>query len=106
MSAYSVRIYDNNTNSLWDSANISDISSDNTKLFPIVIGPLEWRIWSEPIVSNLPVITSPYPIEQLKITNDETIYLWYRRNVTLTETQSYTKVRIETRIANALLFFL
>jgi beta-galactosidase len=106
MPSYSLRIYDDNLNIIWDSANYSDIDSDNTKLFPVVMGPLEWKTWSEPVVSNLPVITSPNPIEQLKITNDETIYLWYRRNITLTQTQSHTIVRVETRKANALLFFL
>jgi hypothetical protein len=72
---------------LWDSANYSDIVSNNTELVPIVTGPLEWQTWSEPTVSNLPVITSPKPLEQLNITNDETRYLWYRRNVTLTSWQ-------------------
>jgi hypothetical protein len=91
---------------LWDSANYTDIDSDNTKLFPVVIGPLEWKTWSEPTVSNLPVITSPNPIDQLIITNDETAYLWYRRNVTLPQTQSHTRVTVQTRRANALLFFL
>jgi hypothetical protein len=102
----SIRIYDDNVNLLWDYTNYSDINSDNTELFPVVIGPLEWQTWSEPNVSNLPVITSPNPIEQLQITNDETIYLWYRRNITLPETESHTIVKVETRKANALLFFL
>ncbi|CAF1002231.1 unnamed protein product [Rotaria sordida] len=91
---------------LFHSTNVSDIRSDNTEIFPIIIGPLEWRTWSEAVTSNLPILTSLNPIEQLKITNDETIYLWYRRNVTLTQTQSHTLVRVETRKANALLFFL
>ncbi|CAF1012202.1 unnamed protein product [Rotaria sordida] len=81
ITGHSVRIFDNNLNLLLDSTNVSDIRSDNTEIFPIII-------------------------EQLKITNDETIYLWYRRNVTLTQTQSHTLVRVETRKANALLFFL
>jgi outer membrane lipoprotein-sorting protein len=102
----SVCIYDDNVNLLWNSVNYSDINSANTELFPVVIGPLQWRTWSESSVSNLPVITSPNPIEQLYITNDQTIYLWYRRNVTLTEKSSNTLVTVETRKANALLFFL
>ncbi|CAF1207104.1 unnamed protein product [Rotaria sordida] len=108
ITGHSVRIFDDNLNLLWDSTNISDIRSDNTEIFPIVMGPLEWRTWSEQVTSDLPVLTSLYPIEQLKITNDETIYLWYRRNITLTQTQiqSHTLVRVETRKANALLFFL
>jgi hypothetical protein len=106
MAKQSIRIFDDNLNVLWDSANYTDIDSDNTKLFPVVIGPLEWKTWSEPTVSNLPVITSPNPIEQLTVTNDETIYLWYRRNVTLPQTQSHTRVTVQTRKANALLFFL
>ena len=80
----------NDANLLWDYTNYSDINSDNTEIIPVVTGPLEWQTWSEPNASNLPVITSPNPIEQLKITNDETVYLWYRRNVTLTQTQSNT----------------
>ncbi|CAF3494799.1 unnamed protein product [Adineta steineri] len=106
MTSQSVRIFDDNLNLLWDSANVSGIPSDNTEIFPVVIGPLDWQTWSEPVISNLPVVTSPNPIEQLKITNDETIYLWYRRNITLTQTQSHTIVQVETRRANALLFFL
>jgi hypothetical protein len=102
----SVSIYDDNLNFLWNSANYSDIISDNTQLFPVVMGPLQWRTWSEPTVSNLPVITSANPIEQLQVTNDETIYLWYRRNITLTQALSTTLVTVETRRANALLFFL
>jgi beta-galactosidase len=102
----SVRIYDDNANLLWDYTNYSDINSANTEILPVVIGPLEWQTWSEPSVSDLPIITDPNPIEQLKITNDETAYLWYSRNVTLTQTQSHTIVQVETRRANALLFFL
>ena len=104
--AQSVRVYDNNLNIIWDSANYSDVNSDNTEILPVVTGPLEWRTWSEPAVSNLPVVSSPTPIEQLIITNDETAYLWYRRNVTIAEPQSHTKFTVETRKANALLFFL
>ena len=106
MTGQSVRIYDDNMNLLWDSANYSDITSDNTEIIPVVIGPLQWQTWSESTVSNLPVITSPNPIEQLNITNDETIYLWYRRNVTLKQASANTIVTVQTRIANALLFFL
>ena len=106
MTGRSVRIYDDNLNLLWDSANTTGIPSDNTEIFPILTGQLQWSTWSEPVVSNLPVLTSPTPIEQLKITNDETIYLWYRRNVTLTQPSSHSIVRVETRKANALLFFL
>jgi hypothetical protein len=102
----SVRVYDDNVNLLWDSTNYGDINSDNTQLFPVVIGPLEWQTWSEPTVSNLPVNISTKPIEQLLLTNDETIYLWYRHNVTLTQPSSTTIVTVQTRKANALLFFL
>jgi hypothetical protein len=45
-------------------------------------------------------------MEQLNITNDETIYLWYRRNVTLTATYAHTLIKMEIRRANAYLFFL
>ena len=102
----SVRIYDDNLNLLYDSANTSGINSDTTEILPVVVGPLEWKTWSEPVISNLPVITSANPIEQLYITNDETIYLWYRRNITIPETQSHTRFQVQTRRANALLFFL
>jgi hypothetical protein len=101
----SVRIYDDNMTLLWDSANYSDIASDNTEIVPVVIGPLEWRTWSEPTVSNLPVISSLNPMEQLNITNDETIYLWYRRNVILKQPSATTIVTVQTRFSNALLFF-
>ena len=106
LAGQSVRVYDDNINLLWDSANYSDINSDNTEYYPVVTGPLEWQTWSEPIVSNLPVTTSVNPIEQLLLTNDETIYLWYRRNVTLTQASATTLVSVDTRKANALLFFL
>ena len=106
MAPHSIRIYDDNLSLLWDSANYSDIKSDITELVPVVVGPLQWKTWSEPTVSNLPVTTSLNPIEQLVLTNDETIYLWYRRNVTLSQTQSHTIVSVQTRTSNALLFFL
>jgi hypothetical protein len=106
MSGQSIRVYDDNMNLLYDSANYSDINSNNTEIVPVVVGPLEWRTWSESTVSNLPFTTSPNPIEQLTITNDESIYLWYRRNVTLTQTSSRTLVQVQTRKGNALLFFL
>ena len=106
MAGQSVLIYDDNMTLLWDSANVSGIHTDNTQIVPVIVGPLQWQTWSETPTSNLPVITSPKPIEQLQITNDETIYLWYRRNITLTETSSKTIVSVQTRTANALLFFL
>ena len=106
IASQSVRIYDNTMNLLWDSANYSDISSHNTEIVPIVTGPLKWRTWSEPIPSNLPSISSPNPMEQLNITNDETIYLWYRRNITLRTASARSVLKIQMRKANALLFFL
>lgn len=106
LSGQTVRIYDKNFNLLWDSSNVSNIPSDNTAIIPITLGTLPWKTWSESATSNLPVLTAVNPIEQLKITNDETIYLWYRRNITLTETSSKTIVQVETRKSNALLFFL
>ena len=106
MTGRSVRIYDDNMALLYDTGNYSDINSNNTQIYPVVMGPLPWQIWSEPKVSNFPVVSSPTPIEQLKITNDETIYLWYRRNITLTHISSNTSVKVQTRRGNALLFFL
>jgi len=106
MSAKSIRIYDDNMILLWDSANYSDIVSDNTEIVPVVVGPLQWQTWTESNSSILPVITSPSPIEQLLITNDETNYLWYRRNVTLKQAVANTIVTVQTHMANALLFFL
>ena len=103
----SVQIYDDRLTLLYDSNRYSDIPSNNTEIIPIVVGPLSWQTWSEsskPI--HLPVVTSPRPLEQLNITNDETIYLWYRRNVTLKQTSATVLVEAETRISNALLFFL
>ena len=106
MPAESVRIYDNNLNILWDSTNYSDIHSDNTKIFTIVPNPLQWKTWTESNRSDLPKVTSLTPLEQLNLTNDETIYLWYRRNVTLQRAQANTIITVQTRKANALLFFL
>jgi len=106
MAGQSVRIYDDKLVLLWDSANTTGIINDNTEILPVVIGPLQWSTWSEPLVSNLPVITSPTPMEQLKVTNDETIYLWYRRNITVIQPATHSIIRVETRKANALLFFL
>jgi hypothetical protein len=70
------------------------------------MGPLQWQTWTESNRLDLPKITSLTPLEQLNITNDETIYLWYRRNVTLQQAQANTIVTVQTRKANALLFFL
>jgi hypothetical protein len=106
LSGVSVSLYDDNVNLLWDSTNYSDINSDNTKYFPVLMGPLEWRTWSEPTVSNLPVTTSPNPIEQISLTVGQTSYLWYRRNVTLDQPSATTILSVEIRAANALLFFL
>ncbi len=79
-----VHIYDNNMNLLWDSSNSSNIRSDNTEIVPIVDGQLQWQIWSESSkIISLSVVISSSPLEQLNLTNDETLYLWYRRNVTL-----------------------
>jgi hypothetical protein len=106
MAAHSVQIYDYNQHLLWNSANTSDINSNNTAIVPVVTGPLDWKFYSEPSKSNLPKITSPNPLEQLNLTNDETIYLWYRRNVSLTQPSAHSVVQVQTRVANSLLFFL
>lgn len=106
MKGQSVQIYDEQMMLLWDSANFSDISSDNTKITPVVVGPLQWKTWSESGSRNSSVISSPYPLEQLNITNDETIYLWYRRNITVKQTSKDTIITAQTWTANALLFFL
>ena len=85
----SVHIYDDNLTLLYDTDNYNDIPSNNTEIVPIVVSPLPWQTWSESLKPiHLPVVTSPRPLEQLSITNDETIYLWYRRNVTLKQTSA------------------
>jgi hypothetical protein len=106
MAGKSVKIYDDNVILLWDSANDSDIATNISEIIPVITNPLEWQIWSESNISNLPVITSVSPMEQLNITHDETIYLWYRRNITLKQAAANTIITVETRTANALLFFL
>jgi hypothetical protein len=85
---------------------VSGININNTALVPVISGPLDWKFYSEPSKSNLPKITSPNPLEQLNLTNDETIYLWYRRNVSLARPSAHTIVQVQTRRANSLLFFL
>jgi hypothetical protein len=107
MKDQSLRIYDDNMNVLWDSDIYSDISSDNSEILPIVVGPLQWQTWSESSkILNSSVVTSPSPLEQLNLTNDETIYLWYRRNVTIQQPSATTLITVQTRASNALLFFL
>ena len=102
-----LRIYDDDVRLLWDHNNYSDIHSDNTEIVPVVVGPIQWQIWSESSKTiSLPVITSPSPLEQLNLTNDETIYLWYRRNVTIEQPSARTTITVQTRKSNALLFFL
>jgi hypothetical protein len=85
---------------------VSGININNTALVPVISGPLDWKFYSEPSKSNLPKITSPNLLEQLNLTNDETIYLWYRRNVSLARPSAHTVVQVQTRRANSLLFFL
>jgi hypothetical protein len=51
-------------------------------------------------------MTSISPLEQLNLTNDETRYVWYRRNVTLKRALANTIIRIQTRQSNAFVFFL
>ena len=102
-----LRIYDDNMNLLWQSDVYGDIPSGNNEIVPVVTGPLLWQTWSESSrIVNLSVITSSSPLEQLSLTNDETIYLWYRRNVTLQQPSASTNIIVQTRISNALLFFL
>jgi hypothetical protein len=91
---------------LWDSANYSDVARDNNEIISVVSSPLKWQIWSETDLPDIPKNTSVYPIEQLKITNDDTVYVWYRRNVTLKRTLAKSIIRVQSRIANALIFFL
>ncbi|CAF1158272.1 unnamed protein product [Adineta ricciae] len=105
MPAQSIQIYDHSQTLLWNSANVSDINTNNTVLVPIVRSPLDWQFYSEPSVSDLPVITASKPLEQLNLTNDETIYLWYRCNVSLVQPSAHTVVKVQTRKANSLLFF-
>ena len=102
----SVQIYDDNLTLLWNSANFGDIVNGNTEFFPVVSGPLEWRTWTESRSSNISKILSISPMEQLNLTNDETIYLWYRRNITLKRALQNTIVQVQTIQANAFLFFL
>jgi hypothetical protein len=106
LSGRSVQIYDYNQYLLWNSVNVSDININNTALVPVVSGPLDWKFYSEPSKSNLPKITASNPLEQLNLTNDETIYLWYRHNVSLARPSAQTVVQVQTRRANSLLFFL
>ncbi|CAF1003610.1 unnamed protein product [Adineta steineri] len=106
MSLQSVQIYDYNQHLLWNSANVSNINSNNTVIVPVVTGPLDWQFFVEPSQTNLPKITALNPLEQLNLTNDETIYLRYRRNISLSRPSAHTIVQVQTRRANSLLFFL
>ena len=102
----SVQIYDYNVNLLWNSANTSGILTNNTDYVTVVQGPLDWKYFTEPLITNLPTVTSSHPLEQLNLTNDETVYLWYRRNISLTQPSAQSVLLVDTRRANSLLFFL
>ena len=104
MSPRSVRIYDEKFNMLYDTSNYTDISSNNTQLVTIV-DAFQWKTWSESNQSNASIVSSATPIEQIAITDDQTIYLWYRRNVTLTEVSSHVQFTVPTRRGNSLLFY-
>ena len=107
MSAQSVQIYDYNQTLLWNSANVSDININNTVILPAAVtGPLDWKFYSESFQSNVSLIKAVNPLEQLNLTNDETIYLWYRRNISLAHPSLQSTVQVQTRRANSLLFFL
>ena len=106
MSAYSVQLLDENSKLLWDSANYSDIDANNTVRVSILNDPLDWKFYSELLQSNLSKIIASKPLEQLNVTKDETVYLWYRRNVTLSQPTSQSIIQVDTRRANSLLFFL
>ena len=106
LASSSVQIYDYDLSLLWNNANTSGIIRNNTAMVPVVTGPFDWKFYSEPSKSNLPKIMAPKPLEQLSLTNDETIYLWYRRNISLTQPSEHSVIEVQTRIANSLLFFL
>jgi len=101
-----VFIYDDQLTLLYDSNDYHDIPSNNTELIPIVTGPFQWQIWSESSKSiDMPIVSSSRPLEQLNLTQDETIYLWYRRNITLKRAATNVRVQVQTRLTNALLFY-
>ncbi|CAF0982021.1 unnamed protein product [Didymodactylos carnosus] len=109
MTPLSVQIIDQNVKLLWDSSDVSGVHGGNSIIIPVVQGPLQWQVWQEPIgqkIPFVPVIIKPVPYEQLNMTNDDTVYLWYRRNITLIEPNRYVVVGVQTRKANAMLFFI
>ena len=107
METESVHIYDDQLNLLWNSADYRDIPSNISEILPIITGPLQWQTWSESTAkSNLSVVRSLNPLEQLNITNEDTAYMWYRRNITLKQPSATSIVRVQTCTANGLLFFL
>jgi len=105
LSGSTVQIYDKDFNLLWDSSIYDDIIGDNTEYIPIVTGPLKWQTWTETQSLDLPKTLSVVPLEQLNFTNDETRFLWYRKNITLKSALDKSILRVQTRQSNGFVFF-
>eukprot|EP01113_Clastostelium_recurvatum_P013639 TRINITY_DN1727_c0_g1_i1.p1 TRINITY_DN1727_c0_g1~~TRINITY_DN1727_c0_g1_i1.p1 ORF type:complete len:771 (+),score=128.12 TRINITY_DN1727_c0_g1_i1:272-2314(+) len=115
LAALSVQIFDAELDLLYDSSSVSSkIVVNNTKIVPVTTAPFAFKAWSEPLNETSPVLgpsaiptaKSSRPLEQLNFTNYDTAYMWYRSNITLTFPYGTPIITVDTRLANALVFFL
>jgi beta-galactosidase len=104
----SVVIVDASLNVLYNTSHVQDQA---ISMVPVpVVENLEWSVYQEPtgiiqpIVAGkkVPIIFSKTPREQLNVTEDDTARLWYRANVT---TSQSVNLVVNTRRANSLLVF-
>lgn len=72
--------------------------------------PLQWRVWSEPVLSaettRFPTIRGEGPYEMLNITQGLTEYMYYSRNITLDSALSAATLTISTTSSNAFIVLL
>lgn len=98
----SIIMLDKSANLIFNTSHVENVTIDTKR--SVIQNKFNWKWWNDKNFKNVPAVYNPTPIQQLTLTHDETDYLYYSRNITVTQLGTRNLI-VFTRKANAFLVF-
>lgn len=102
MAPNSIVMLDGSENLIFNTSKVENVTIDTKRT--IIQNKFSWKWWNDRNYPNIPSIYSTTPLEQLALTHDESDYLFYTRNLSVSTSGQQTLI-VVSRVANAFLAF-
>lgn len=101
MAPKSIVVLDGSENIIFNTSKVENVTINTNR---VVLQKFAWKWWNDRNYQSRPAVYNSTPMEQLDLTRDESDYLFYTRNISVS-TSGQHHVVVITRKANAFLAF-